>query len=87
MANRPSGAECSSLSIAPAIGGAMILSAASLAVSNYEMMTGVKSAVINCLPWALPIVALFGFLQAQWLRLKRPDIYHDIGKTRIDKDE
>jgi amino acid transporter len=72
------------VTLAPTLGGLIIMSATVLAVSHYELLTGMDSTLINSLPWALVVVAVAGFAQAQWLRLRRPDIYAAIGSSRIE---
>ncbi|CDO36422.1 MULTISPECIES: APC family permease [Novosphingobium] len=70
--------------VAPTLGGIIIMSATVLAVSNYEVLTGIHSRLINSLPWVLVAVALAGFTQAQWLRKYRPKIYAAIGASRLE---
>jgi amino acid transporter len=70
---------------APAIGGTVIAIAVYLAFVNYSAITGVNSAVVNHLPYVLAAVALAGVAQAKWLRARRPDIYAQIGATRVDE--
>lgn len=72
------------VTVAPTLGGLIIMSATYLAVSRYEVLTGMDSTLINSLPWVLVIVAVAGFAQAQWLRVRRPDIYAAIGSSRIE---
>ncbi|MEP7244953.1 MAG: APC family permease [Gammaproteobacteria bacterium] len=71
--------------VAPALGGLVILAATVLAFANYPALTGVNSAVINNLPYALIVIGAVGVLQALWLRKKRPLIYQRIGSTRIEE--
>ncbi|MEJ5902409.1 APC family permease [Ochrobactrum teleogrylli] len=70
--------------LAPALGGIAIAAATWLAVTNYEALTGIDSPLVNALPWGLVIVAIAGFLQALWLRSKRPEAYQKIGASRIE---
>jgi amino acid transporter len=70
--------------VAPAVGGLVILSATAMAFRNYSALTGVDSAVINHLPYALIVLYLAGIAQALWLRARRPAIYVCIGSTQVD---
>jgi amino acid transporter len=71
-------------SFAPAVGGLIIMSATIIAFINYSALTGVDSAVINHMPYALVVLFASGIAQALWLRARRPLIYARIGSTRID---
>jgi hypothetical protein len=70
--------------VAPAIGGVTIATATALSFTNYSALTGVDSALINRLPYALLAVAILGSVQAMWLRRHRPGLYSRIGSTRVD---
>jgi len=74
-----------SRTVAPAIGGVIISIATTLAFTNYSVLTGVDSTIINHLPYVLLVVAIVGATQAAWLRRNRPDIYSRIGSTRVDE--
>lgn len=71
--------------VAPALGGLLILTASVLALNNYELLTGVTSTTINSLPWLLVVLAAVGFGQAQWLRSRRPETYARIGKSQVEE--
>jgi len=69
---------------APVAGGLIILAATLLAFVNYQALTGVDSAIINHLPYALIAMFALGMTQALWLRSRRPDIFARIGSTRVE---
>ena len=71
--------------LAPFLGGLIIAGAVYLAFTNYSMVTGVTSTVINHLPYLLVLVAAIGVAQAEWLRRFRPAAYAQIGKTRVEE--
>ena len=73
-----------SCTLAPAISGCAISIATVLAVRNYSALTGVDSAVINNLPFALLGIALIGGIQARWLLKHRPGSYQRIGSNRVE---
>jgi amino acid transporter len=73
-----------SCTAAPAISGCAILIATVLAVRNYSALTGVDSAAINNLPFALLGIALIGGIQARWLLKHRPGTYQRIGSNRVE---
>ena len=68
----------------PAVGGLVILAATTLAFMNYSALTGVGSAVINHLPYALILLFLGGLGHALWLRANRRDVYTRIGSSHVD---
>jgi amino acid transporter len=70
--------------VAPAISGCAISIATVLAVRNYSALTGVDSAVINNLPFALLGIAVVGGIQARWLLKQRPGTYQRIGSNRVE---
>lgn len=72
-------------SVPPAVGGLVILAATTLAFVNYSALTGVDSAIINHLPYALILLFVAGLVHAFWLRAKRHDIYSRIGSSRVDR--
>ena len=74
-------------SVAPAIGGSVMAVAVYLAFVNYSAVTGVNSVVVNHLPYLLAAVAIFGAVQARWLRVRNPAIYAQIGATRVEYSE
>lgn len=71
-------------SVPPAVGGLVILAATTLAFMNYSALTGVGSAVINHLPYALILLFLGGLGHALWLRANRRDVYTRIGSSHVD---
>jgi amino acid transporter len=71
-------------SIAPAIGGLVILAATALAFVNYAALTGVDSAIINHLPYLLVLLFGLGVAQAVWLRQRRYEQFCRIGSTRVE---
>lgn len=72
------------VTVAPTLGGLIILSATYLALQNYEVLTGIDSAFINSLPWVLVVIALAGLVQALWLRRYRPATYAIIGASQLE---
>ncbi len=70
--------------LAPLLGGLGIFWAVYLAFIKYSLLTGVKSPVINHLPYLLLVVGAVGLAQAEWLRRFRPSIYRRIGANHID---
>jgi amino acid transporter len=70
--------------LAPAIGGVAIFVATCLAVRNYPALTGIRSGVINYLPFGLLAVAVIGVTQALWLRSYNPSGFDRIGASRVD---
>lgn len=70
--------------VAPALGGIVIAAATWLAATNYTALTGVDSPLVNSLPWLLVVVAIVGFLQAQWMSTNRPQAYEKIGASRVE---
>ncbi len=71
--------------LAPLLGGLIIILAVYLAFNNYSLLTGVKSPVINHLPYVLLLVGAIGLAQAEWLRRYRPRIYERIGANHVDE--
>lgn len=74
------------ITLAPAVGGLVILTAVFLAFTNYHLLTGVDSVIINRLPYLLVLLAIVGAVQALWLRSSNPAAYQRIASTRIDKE-
>ena len=52
--------------VPPLIAGFIILTGVYLSIDNYAALTGTDEKVINNLPWALPILAALGVVQALW---------------------
>jgi amino acid transporter len=48
--------------IAPLLGAAGLIAAVVLALSNFDVLTGVTTGVVPLLPWLLPVAALIGIL-------------------------
>lgn len=61
--------------LAPAVGLAGLVVAATLVVAHFSLLTGTKSTIINALPWLIPAVSVVGLLYAAWLRHNRPAVY------------
>jgi amino acid transporter len=72
------------VTIAPALATAGLTAATVLAITNYPMLTGSTSDVINKLPWLHLIWIVGGLGVALWLRRRRPEIYERMGSTRVD---
>ena len=70
--------------LAPFLGGLVIVWAVYLGFSRYSLLTGVNSSVINHLPYLLLVVGAIGLVQAEWLRRFRPEIYRRIGANHIE---
>ncbi|MET3927087.1 APC family permease [Devosia sp. 2618] len=70
--------------VAPVAGGLIVAFATFMAVTNYSALTGVESPIINNLIWVVPVVALIGFVYAITLKSKRPQIYAQLGKARVE---
>ena len=70
--------------VAPLIGGLVILAATTIAFMNFSALTGVDSAIINHLQYCHILIFAAGVAQAQWLRIRRPDEYARIGSSRVD---
>jgi amino acid transporter len=73
------------VTLAPAAGGLVIAAATVLAFTNYSVLTGVDSVVINRLPYLLIALATFGVCQARWLQRRNPALYLRIASTRIEE--
>lgn len=69
---------------APVAGGAIVAIASWMAITNYSALTGVDSPAVNGLIWLVPIMAAIGFGLALYLRRARPDVYANIGATRVE---
>jgi amino acid transporter len=70
--------------LAPGLGGALIVIATLLAVKNYSALTGVSSPAINRLPIWLVVIAALGICQAVWLFKHKPDVFDQIGSNRVE---
>jgi len=66
--------------IAPALGGAGLLTAFILAIVNFRTLAGSDSDVIALLPWLILIVVVLGFAVGQWLKGNRPEVYAALGR-------
>src|SRR4051812_4294453 len=66
--------------IAPALGGAGLLTAFILAIVNFRTLAGSNSDVIALLPWLILIVVVLGFAVGQWLKGSRPEVYAALGR-------
>lgn len=70
--------------LAPTIGGCLIVAATLVAVQNYSAITGVTSPAINNLPFGLLLVAAAGIIQATWLSKRRVNTFNRIGSNRVE---
>ncbi|MFD9099336.1 APC family permease [Streptomyces collinus] len=61
--------------IAPAIGGAGIVVALALFVTDYASLVGTDNSVVNALPLVLGLTVVAGWFYGIWLRYRRPHIY------------
>ena len=66
--------------IAPGIAAVALAVVVILAVTNYSMLTGSDSPVINSIPWILPVVVVAGLGYGLWLRSRRPEVYAGIAE-------
>ncbi|MFT4025644.1 MAG: APC family permease [Novosphingobium sp.] len=69
--------------VAPALGGAMLLLGTAMSVINYPLLTGSDLPIINGLLVILPVVAVVGVVQALVLRRRDPARFARIGSSRI----
>ncbi|QKS01179.1 APC family permease [Sphingomonas sp. CL5.1] len=74
-------------SAAPLLGGLLLAVSTYLSLENYSTLTGVKIALVNNLPFLFLFLAIFGYSHGIFLRTFRPDIYHQIGSTRVDEGQ
>lgn len=72
--------------IAPLAGGAGMIAAIALAVSNYSALTGTTDGIANQLPWLLPAIGLAGLGYGFWLRSKRADVYAALGADAVSEN-
>jgi amino acid transporter len=71
--------------IAPALGGAGLLTVFILACVHFGVLAGSDSAVIGKLPWVVLIVVLVGFAVGQWLKTNRPERYAHLGREGLEQ--
>lgn len=70
--------------VAPALATIGVGTATTLALSNYEAITGTTSTIINSLPWIHLVVIAVAVALGLWTRARRPDVYLTMGATRVD---
>ncbi|MFL6139514.1 MAG: APC family permease [Frankiaceae bacterium] len=61
--------------LAPLLGLAGLVAAVVLIVTNFPLVTGSKSVVVNSLPWLYVVAAVGGLAYAWWMRSARPERY------------
>lgn len=71
------------VSIFPLAGGAMLLTGTVLSVTNYPLLTGTDSTLINRLPFLFVSIAGAGVVQALILRRRHPAIFDRIGLSQV----
>jgi amino acid transporter len=69
--------------VAPLIGAAGLIVAATLLMVNYSTLTGTRSWAVNGLPVLLVLVAAGGMVFALWLRRARPAVYRELAGTDL----
>ncbi|MFF1613545.1 APC family permease [Amycolatopsis sp. NPDC058278] len=69
--------------LAPALGALGLGASAVLLVTNFPLLTGTDSAVVNSLPWLLLAVAVAGVGYALWLKANRPERYAGIAVAEV----
>lgn len=69
--------------VAPALATLGIGTATTLALVNYDAITGTTSVVINSLPWLHLVVIAVALAIVLWARSRRPERYARMGDTRI----
>ena len=72
--------------VAPLIGGAGLVTATVLVLTNYSALTGKTSGITNQLPWILPAAGAIGLAYGLWLRTARPGTYAGIGREAVLDD-
>ncbi|SCF38366.1 APC family permease [Micromonospora mirobrigensis] len=70
--------------VAPGLGALGLIAAVELVVTNFSVLTGSTSPVINALPWLLPMLAVAGIGYALWMRANRPARYAALGAVETD---
>ena len=66
--------------VAPGIAAVALAVVVVLALSNYSILSGTDSLIINSTPWILPIVVAAGLGYGWWLRHNRPEVYAGIAE-------
>jgi amino acid transporter len=69
-----------STAVAPALGGAGLITAFVLAVANFPTLAGSDSDIIALLPWLVLVVLVVGLGVAQWLKTNRPEVFAALGQ-------
>ena len=49
-----------------------------LAILNFTTLAGSDNPIIGALPWLLVVAVLTGLATAQWLKSRRPEVYHEL---------
>jgi amino acid transporter len=75
--------------LAPLLALAGLGTATVLLVTNFSVVTGSHSPIVNRLPWLMPIALVGGIAYGWWLRISRPDRYARLAATplRDSQDE
>ncbi len=64
--------------LAPLLGLAGLVTAGVLLVTNFSLVTGTTSAVVNLLPWLMVAATVGGVGYALWMRAARPSRYEGL---------
>lgn len=72
------------VTVAPALATIGLTIATVLALANYPALTGSTSSVINNLPWLHLVIVAAGIGVALRMRRRRPEVYREMGTTRVD---
>lgn len=64
--------------VAPSLGALGLALIVLLAILNFTTLAGSDNPVIGALPWLLVVAVLTGLATAQWLKSRRPEIYHEL---------
>lgn len=66
--------------VAPLLGFVGLVATAVLLISNFSLVTGTESAVVDRLPWLMALTAVAGLGYAWWIRSAHPDRYAAIAE-------
>src|SRR4029453_797009 len=64
--------------VAPSLGALGLALIVLLAILNFTTLAGSDNPIIGALPWLLVVAVLTGLATAQWLKSRRPEIYHEL---------
>ena len=64
--------------VAPGLGALGLALIVLLAILNFTTLAGSDNPVIGALPWLLAVAVLTGLATAQWLKSRRPSVYHEL---------